>query len=139
DVSNITDISVPAATVGSIVFNSGASAFTISSEDFTINGPGVVNNSGVAQNFVATCDATSCGAINLTNNAIVSGSVTFTTLGFPTGGFTTGSLLAFHDNASAGSGIYHNQGGSVGLSAGGLTKFFDSSTAANGTFIIDAG
>src|SRR5712691_5788979 len=55
--SNQTAISLSANTiVDSIVFNPGASAFTISAispaSRLTFDGVGIVNNSGVVQNFV---------------------------------------------------------------------------------------
>src|SRR5262249_703336 len=54
--------------VNSITFNSGAAAFNISSGFFTLttSGTGVVNNSGVPQNFVA---AEGSGLIQFTNSA----------------------------------------------------------------------
>src|SRR6266446_9157462 len=74
DLSNTTDVFVSASTlVDSIIFNSGASAFTITGEigtSLTISGQGVVNNSGVTQNFVAP-DGGRFGspAISFTNSA----------------------------------------------------------------------
>src|SRR5438034_11660263 len=56
DLSNITDVAVSASTtVNGIVFNPGGSAFMITANSFdllTIVGTGIVNNSGVPQNFV---------------------------------------------------------------------------------------
>src|SRR5262249_26206085 len=57
--SNVTAVTVSANTdVSGIVFNSGASAFTISVSastlpQFTISGVGIANNSGITQNFQA--------------------------------------------------------------------------------------
>jgi len=56
DNSNITDISLSDKfEVASLIFTPVASAFTITTtENMTISGPGIVNNSAVPQNFIAT-------------------------------------------------------------------------------------
>ena len=63
--SNITGVSLSANTeVNGIVFNAGASAFTITASPtftLTISGVGITNNSGITQNFVTAVD----GAGNL--------------------------------------------------------------------------
>ena len=54
--SNITGPVIAQTTeVNGIVFNPGASAFTITSPffSFTISGVGITNNSGITQNFVS--------------------------------------------------------------------------------------
>ena len=60
DVSNTTDISVSTGTeVNSIVFNSGASAFSITvMPGFTLatSGAGIINDSGRQQNFITGVD-----------------------------------------------------------------------------------
>jgi autotransporter-associated beta strand protein len=139
NVSNRTEISAVTASVGSVVFNPGASAFTISTRDFSLTGLGVINNAGVAQNFVAVSCGLVCGSIGFIGSATVSGSVSFTTEGPPSNYYDWGSFVTFHDNSSAGDGTYHNQGGSRGHAWGGATWFYDSSTAGNSTFILDGG
>jgi hypothetical protein len=134
DVSNTTDISISAgASVGSIVFNPGASAFTIgtdpalhqSSINFNITGLGIINNSGLTQNLFSAMDAAGDeGSINFVGNATVSSSISLTTEGNPTGDFAWGSYVAFNDSSSAGDATYHNNGGSVAASWGGTTNFF---------------
>src|SRR5712691_11506899 len=57
--SNQTAITVSTVVreVNELIFNPGASAFTITvtdDPDFTISGTGITNNSGIAQNFVVT-------------------------------------------------------------------------------------
>jgi autotransporter-associated beta strand protein len=139
DISNTTEISTDGATLGSIVFNPDASAFKIKQQgNFSITGPGIINNSGTPQNFLLPCGE-NCTSIGFSGTAIVSGAVTFTTQGNRSGDFARGSAINFYTNSSAGDGTYHNQGGAVGDSIGGAVWFFDSSTAANGTFIIDGG
>jgi autotransporter-associated beta strand protein len=149
DVSNTTHISISAdASVGSIVFNPSASAFTIKTDPavrqtsvgFTVTGLGIINHSGITQNIGSGIDAEGNGSsISFTGNATVSSGVRFTTEGNPTGDFAWGSAVVFYDNSSAGEGTYHNKGASVPVSAGGRTDFYGRSTAANGTFINDGG
>ena len=59
-VSNTTGVSLSANTeVSGIVFSSGTSAFTITASPpltLTMSGTGVVNDSGIAQNFVTAVD-----------------------------------------------------------------------------------
>src|SRR5216683_1465936 len=80
--SNTTGVSLSLNTeVNGIVFNAGASAFTITAAPafpLSIRGVGITNNSGIMQNFVAaTFDATS-GTIAFTNSA-TAGSLTMFT------------------------------------------------------------
>jgi autotransporter-associated beta strand protein len=114
DLSNTTGVSISASTeVNGIVFNPGASAFTVSVSSttlpqFTISGVGITNNSGITQNF-ATAEPPHA-TIAFTNSA------------------TAGSLTT-----------YINTGGTVSGKFGGFTEFFNSSTASNATFIINGG
>src|SRR5262245_37426576 len=86
--SNATNVSISANTgIGSIVFNSGANAFTINVlppgggglSTFTISGVGIVNNSGIAQNFVTTSTG---GGVNVGRlffaNSATAGNASFT-------------------------------------------------------------
>src|SRR5262249_28209707 len=95
--------------VNGIVFNPGASAFTISSPffDLTISGVGITNNSGITQNFVSGPTA-----INFTNNA-TAGSLT---------AFTNTGDITFGDSATAGNASFTNNAG---------LKFGATSTARN--------
>lgn len=111
--SNITGVSLSLNTeVNGIVFNAGASPFTITASAtfaLTISGVGITNNSGITQNFVTATDGNN-GVINFTNSA------------------TAGSLTAFTNNGSTVSG---------GL--GGSTAFDNSATAGNATLIANGG
>jgi len=116
DASNITDIvddGFPSSkTIDGIVFNAGASAFTITIQSFssldlrfTFSGFGITNNSGITQNFVTVSSSGCCdsgGVIQFTNSA------------------TAGDLTVFTNN-----GLYT------------ATKFFDTSTAGNSTLIAN--
>ena len=64
--------------VNEVIFNAGASPFTINAagdQELTVSGVGIINDSGIAQNFVFPTFA----GIVLTNNATV-GDMTFFTL-----------------------------------------------------------
>ena len=129
DISNITDITVSTSTiVNGIVFNPGASAFTITpspSHPLTIGGTGIINNSGVSQNFVSS----STGSISFHSQATAGSDIFFSLLADP-GGFGT---VNFYDNSNAGTTTFTNYGTDEGL--GGSTFFSNQSSAAEGTFI----
>jgi autotransporter-associated beta strand protein len=132
--SNVTDISLSADTeVNGVVFNAGASAFTINSisgQFLIISGVGITNNSGIPQNFVAvTKGVFNFGAIVFTNSA-TAGSGTFFTN-------TPRSVTHFSGTSTAGNGNFINNGAAIGGPGGssaGETLFVGTSSAANGTF-----
>jgi len=75
-VSNITGISImsdgPVTEVNGIVFDPGASAYTITisrGSPFVLSGVGITNNSGSLQNFSAGAFLSNLGRISFTNNA----------------------------------------------------------------------
>lgn len=117
--------------VNGIVFNSGASAFTITSPffDFTISGVGITNNSGITQNFVSGPTV-----INFLGSA-TAGSLTQ---------FTNTGDITFGDSATAGTATFTNNAGlkfGATSTAGNATVtnnvetlFFGNSTAGNATF-----
>jgi autotransporter-associated beta strand protein len=143
--SNTTGVSISQNTeVSSITFTSGATnPYTIAAQsDFTLNitGIGIVNNSGMMQNFVSDIHFGffSFKGIRFSGNATAGSLITFTNSGetgveTPTGGTT------FFDNSSASNGIFHNLGSSTDLAGGGQTIFNNTSTAANGTFVNNGG
>ena len=140
DVSNTTGVSLSANTeVNGIVFNAGASAYTITASPavtLTISGAGITNNSGTTQNFGTDASnepiiVTSIGGtITFTNSATAGSMTAFTNS--DNSGIGGRGITQFHDTSSAGGGTFANLGGVV--SAGGETLFFDNSTAGNGTF-----
>jgi autotransporter-associated beta strand protein len=133
--SNKTGVSISANTeVNTIVFNAGASAFTITvsptNSQLTISGVGITNNSGIAQNFAITSQVPPVAAIVFTNSA-TAGSGTF---------FTTNSgFVAFNDASTAGNGTFTTSGGVASGADGGDMVFSNSATAGNGTFTINGG
>jgi len=135
--SNRTSIDIAfSVEVNGIVFNPGASAFTIASSpaavpEITISGVGITNNSGIVQNFVVNRGA----AQILFLNSATAGSLTeFTSFGTITFGatstadnatFTNNALLNFTNTATAGDATFTNNS---------VLIFDGDSTAGNGTF-----
>ncbi len=139
--SNITSLFLNQATsVGGIVFNPGASAFTINTNgngvgpSLDITGAGITNNSGIIQNFV------NAGAdIDFNNGGIVF-------LGSATAGCQTAYTnepdfrIEFADNTTAGSATITSNGyNSGGNGHGGTVHFYGSATAANATVTSNDG
>ena len=129
--SNQTHVSISAVTeVNGIVFNSGASSFTILPEDLPsadleIVGTGIVNNSGIVQKFRITNGLFS-GMIVFRNSATAGERSSFTN----SPGYTI-----FLDSSNAGNSRFINNAATLPNTAFGETEFQDSSRAGNGTFI----
>ncbi len=126
-----------ATEVNSVVFNPGASQFTIAllTTTLTISGSGVTNNSGVNQNF-----APGPGEIDFTNSATAGGSNVV---------FTNAGNVQFFNTSTAGNATFTNNGavkffdtstaGTVTLDNNAEILFQGSSTAGNGTFTNSGG
>ncbi len=111
--SNIRFVAPEGATeVNGIVFNPGASRFTIAllTTTLTISGVGITNNSGITQNF-----APGPGAIDFMNSATAGGSNV---------AFTDAGTVQFFNTSTAGDATFTNNG---------AVKFFDTSTAGDAT------
>jgi autotransporter-associated beta strand protein len=139
--SNTTAVSISAGVeVNAITFEPGASAFTITLLDtliLTVSGSGIVNNSGVVQNFVVTSPTDEATVIQFTGDATAGDLVTFTNEGSL---FIGNAETDFFDDSTAGSATFVNEGTrSNDILAGGRTQFFDRSSAGEGTFINLAG
>ncbi len=151
DVSNVTDVSLrPATEVEGIIFNAGASAFTISTDNqLTISGTGITNSSGLEQSFLTDPGTHfNPATLQFTGKATAGSGITFTMAGEFSAGRTkffddsragastfvnlVGGQTEFFDRSSAGEGIFNNLGG------GGETVFMGDSTAADGTFVVDS-
>ena len=142
--SNTTGVSLSAtAAVDGIVFNSGASAFTIAvSPTFIldVNGAGMANNSGITQNFVNNADASGRGEIIFHNNATAGSSAnTYTGNGRAIGLPVSGGRTTFFNTSTAGNALFIDNGGTGSGGSGGRTFFSDSSTAGNSTVINNRG
>jgi autotransporter-associated beta strand protein len=130
--------------VNSIVFNSGASAFTITVTSgfimpgftLTISGEGIINNSGRTQNFITEVDnflsGGDGGSISFTGAATAGAGSVFTVRGAEGNYGAEGGHIDFYESSTADSGSFINFG-SV-YSFGGVTSFHDSSMAGTGTF-----
>jgi len=135
--SNRTSIDIPFdVAINGIVFNPGASAFTIASNPtvapvINISGVGITNNSGIVQNFVVNAGA---AQISFSNSATAGSSTAYTSFGTITFGgsstagnatFTNNAFLNFANTATAGNATFNNNS---------VLIFDNTSTAANGTF-----
>jgi autotransporter-associated beta strand protein len=142
--SNSTGVLISANTeVNAITFTPAATIhYTITANpDFTLtmSGVGLRNNSGISQNFVAAVD----GAGNLGHVIFVDSATAGTSTIFINSAsaaqFVQGGDTAFYNTSTAANGTFANQGGTLFGSQGGTTSFYDSSTAGNGNFTNSAG
>jgi carbon monoxide dehydrogenase subunit G len=134
-VSNTTQVSPSlGAAVDSIVFNAGASAFTITvpSYQFSITGGGIVNNSGVTQNFVTG----NSGWVYFGGNGTAGTGTIFTNNGLATSSAGAG-LTFFDDSSSAGNATFISNGATLVGGAGAITWFIQDATADHGTFVAN--
>ena len=142
-VSNTTTVSLSASiTVDSIIFNPGASAYAISlgtssnSIIMTIGGAGIVNNSGIVQNFVINSLLVS-NQINFTGAAKAGSMTMFTNVADGNSGLDVSEQ--FMDQSSADHATFISQGSSrMTLVLPGV-GFGDDSTADNATLICNPG
>ncbi len=134
-VSSVTGLSVAGTyTVKGITFSPGASPYTISlglplaQADFTFDGVGVINNSGITQNFALTGFGLDRQSLIYFLGAATAGTDTVFRIN-PLGSVT------FFGTSSAANAVFVNHSGSLGIGAGGtaLLIFRESSTAANST------
>jgi outer membrane autotransporter protein len=138
------------ATVESITFQPGASAFTIDTNGnaLTIQGAGIVNNSGKTQTITNNGNVFLGPAVGITKffNASTAGNATITNQGGDTEFFnmsTAGNatitnigngLTQFRNTSTAGNATITNVGGvGIGNLGSGSTNFSDTSTAGNAT------
>lgn len=142
-VSNTTDVSLSSSvTVSGIVFNPGASAFTLDvglGPVLTVQGGGFTNNSGTTQQIVLPVDAAgNLGSMQIFNSATAGTDTVFTVSGSFTG--YLGGYINFWDTSAAGDATFMITGGVSGSSAvGGRVTFLNTSSAGNGTFICEGG
>jgi autotransporter-associated beta strand protein len=128
--SHTTDVSISADTeVNSIIFTSAATnhyAIAVSSGlTLTLSGSGIINNSGIQQNF-SIGDFATDGHIHFRNNASA-GNARITVQGE----FEVASTVDFSNTATAGSADVVSFGGSI--------NFFDHATAGTMNSFIDSG
>jgi hypothetical protein len=144
--SNIADVSVSAFLgVSGITFDSGADAYTITPLPGTtleILGVGILNLSGVMQNFVSPVSGGSSGNYVFFGKGVsgptITGSVTFTQEARNADTGDTG-FVQFQIGALAGDATFHNLGATVAGGVGGRTDFFDSHKSADESTMINEG
>jgi len=140
-ISNITNVDLEEGDieVNGIIFNAGASPFTITAisfgsfpSTFIISGVGISNNSEIIQNFVAKggYGFGPPGVIQFTNSATAGDLTVFTT----TSDVISAGRIEFFDSSSAAHGTFINNGGP---GSGNSTEFFDTSTADNAILIAN--
>lgn len=146
--SNVTNVFLSANTeVDGIVFNPGASAYTIAARPtftLTFSGAGISNNSGIMQRFVAEVnEAGDFGAIDFSNQATAGSGTLFTARGAPinatTVEFPPGGLISFRDYATAGEGSFTAEGGRFSAANGGALAFYNNASAGRGEFRVRGG
>ena len=121
-----------------ITFKVGASAFTFTSiPSFTaylnFSGVGIVNSSGIVQNFVGGDIG---GTSIIFTNASAAGILTaFTGNGGTVNNGSGGGVAFYRRRSTADHGTFTTNGGAVIGANGGRVHFFDTSTAGTGTFI----
>ncbi|MFL6414420.1 MAG: hypothetical protein ACJ74Y_01965, partial [Bryobacteraceae bacterium] len=133
--------------LGSIVFEPGASAYTITmtpvlgqTSYLAFYGTGITNNSGTTQNVVAAKSAISDSTqIYFLESASAGENVVITNQGADHSGVAGGSTR-FWDSSSASSTTIINQGSTAsGAVSGGFTALLDYASADSATFINNAG
>ena len=153
--SRITTITGTYLTVGSIVFNPGASAYTFKQFDVydsTMSGPGIINNSGVLQTMELPAVPQGVGDEEWGNNIFtLSGNATAGTLiqynvrgsSCADGKTDDSAIVTFKDETTAGGATFVIYPGTVGFygchGQGGYVEFDDSSSAENASFITKGG
>jgi autotransporter-associated beta strand protein len=134
--SNTTNVSISANTeVNAITFTPAATnPYTITASaawTLRITGTGITNNSGSTQHFITAVGANGqFGLIVFSNSATAGNSTMFTNNGVFLNGEVRGGTR-FLDTSSAGNGTFINNGG--------FTEFSGSSTAGNGSFTNNGG
>jgi autotransporter-associated beta strand protein len=141
-ISNVTDVSLASSvTLNGIVFQPGASQFTITSPSalatFLINGTGLTNNSGVEQTFVTAAQGRDQGGITFAGSA-TAGDATYVNNGAAVRN-SFGGNTSFFNTSTANSATFVADGGHVNGADGGGVLFFDSSTAGSASFTINGG
>jgi hypothetical protein len=137
--SNITTVRTGSGLteVNGIVYNAGASVFTIYLTDqsqLTISGVGITDNSGTSQIFLNTTGCVfhgHCFASRIVfRNSATAGDANFDNHGGMISGGPV-NFIIFAGTSTAGNGSFSNFGGNVSGAAGGRIDFIDGSTANN--------
>ena len=129
--------------VSALVFNAGASPFSITStpnQPLIISGPGVINSSGATQHFIiAQDDSADSNGITFSHSASGGTGTVFTVMGGEDFAFGTGGTLVFRDTSTAENGTFEVFGAKPGAFRSGSIDFWDSSNAGTAIFAIHPG
>ena len=131
--SNQTALSFSAnITTSAINYSPGASAFNLTISppvSLTISGPGITNNSGITQTFIA---GGYTGDILFANSASAGSLTSFSGIGSSVvNGF--GGGVQFIQNSTADHGLFSTSGGMVSGAFGGFVGFYDNASADHAT------
>lgn len=126
-----------------LVFNPGASLFTINVEpntftpgSLTFSGRGITNNTGMMEAFTVFTNGYTNGTMSFMNEANAGTETSFYCYGGYNG--SGPAIVQFFNTSSAGSASFTYKPG-TSLQEGGTTQFFDSSTANEATFTVTGG
>ena len=135
-ISNTTDVSISGqAKVHTIAFSAGASAFSISTGvQLVMNGGGIINDSGIVQEFLIPGEVAGDGSIQFIKTARAGKGTVFTVKG-AVSDFSI-AYINFWDNSTAGNGTFILEGAAGGF-ASGTMNFSNSTTADNATIICE--
>lgn len=136
--SNQTDVTISASTeVNELVFSPGASDFTIT---VTEGKTFTISGTGITNNSGINQNFVieKKGVVNATNNA-TAGELTFFTLLGGTGSFGSGGGIFFLDTSSAGNGTFVVNGAADNFGNGAFVGLESNATAGNGTFTVKGG
>ena len=141
--SNVTALSITNTNIDldSAIFNSGAPPYTttiqtssLGDSSLTLNGAGILNNSGVMQSFVISSSIASFVTVSFYNTASAGEMTTFST--------TTAGSFTFYDSSSAGSAIFNivcGENGDGDCPGGTNMNFSEGTTAADATINASGG
>jgi autotransporter-associated beta strand protein len=138
--SDITDIAFSqTVSVDEILFKPGAAAFTFTVSHFDglffDSDLGIVNNSGVTQNFVSAVDEDDkAGGVSFSDHSNAGAQTAFTIGARQTSSGVSGAAQ-FLEFGSADHGTFVNQASPIADPMGAQSVFFSNSTAASGIFI----
>lgn len=138
--SDVTDITFSQSTgIDEILFSPGASAFTFTVSHVNVlifdSAVGIVNNSGVTQNFISLVDENDeAGGISFSDHS-TAGSQTAFIIGARETSSGVSGAAQFLEFGSADHGTFLNQASSIADPMGAQSVFFSNSTAASGVFI----
>ncbi len=138
--SDITEIAFSqTVSVNEILFNAGAAPFTFTVSHLDVlffdSDFGIVNNSGVTQNFVSVVDENDQASGVSFSDHSSAGTQTFFTIGARRTSSGFSGAAQFLEFGSADHGTFVNQASPISDPMGAQSVFFSNSTAASGVFI----